>query len=131
MTTLEERMGLEAQVQTLGLELGKTKDLVRQSSRRLLDTKTSIAKIEEVIQTLEAGLRYLKRDAKVVLLSEYEITLVLIANNKELLAKKKLEIPRLKTQGLEAQQRIPGLEAQVKRLEKKLTTYGKVLQFQR
>jgi chromosome segregation ATPase len=128
MPAFDEMLALEERIQSLEVEIAKARDLVRQCSRRLLDTKTEIQKIEKNLETLAAHFKFL-RESRIVLLSEYEDVVKLLRDNRSLLVNKRQEANRLLKQGRDTQAGIPAIEARIKQAEKELESYGQVIPF--
>jgi chromosome segregation ATPase len=128
MPAFDEMLRLEERIQNLETELARSRDLVRQCSRRLLDTKADIQKIEKNLESLNIHYRELMK-APVVLLSEYEQVLKLLSDNRALLSSKRIDAAKFLKQGRETQALLPGLEAQIRQTEKELEGYGQVIPF--
>jgi chromosome segregation ATPase len=124
----DEMLALEERLQGLEVDLARARDQVRQCSRRLLDAKADIQKIEGHLDTLRTHYRNLMK-APVVLISEYEHVVKLLHDNEDLLRAKRVDAAKLLKQGRETQASLPGLEARIKQTEKELASYGQVIPF--
>ncbi len=130
MPVFDDMLALEERLQGLEIELGKARDLVRQCSRRVLETKNQLQAVQKNMEVLRGQLKAMK-DAPVVLLSEWEHVTAVLASNEDLLLSKQQEVIKLEKQGLETAKAVPSLEAQVRQMESQLDGFTQVIPFRR
>lgn len=131
MAAFDEMMELEDSIRRSTLELlSRRDDMVEFSSRGLL-YRTELSALERALATHQKLLSYLKGEARVVALSEYQEVKRTIEHHAELIGSRRRDLKTVTKKSADNQALIGGLEKQIAKETAELEKYGRVLEFAR
>jgi len=122
---LEDRLAhLNSELTSINADLAKSKNEQKQLIFQAKEAEDRIAALEENFQ-------FLKKEAEVVNLSDFEETREMLTGTRSVLIALKQDIIKLDRTAFEQTKRIHLLEKQVESAQVTLSTYQKVIEFRR
>jgi predicted nucleic acid-binding Zn-ribbon protein len=131
MSAFDDILSLEEKAQDLERLLNRWRSTATAASRRLVDLRMELEKIDTRIKICRAHIHRMKHDYPVVLLSEYDRVINVLAGNERLREEHLADIARFTREGKEAEMEMKVLEAQLRQVKAQLASFNQVIQFRK
>jgi archaellum component FlaC len=123
----DEVLELTALHERIEKELGDIRGVVAGASNELEGARINLHRSKERLETLVSALRFMKDEADIVSLSEYQKVKRLFEDNKDLVNQYETISNTAKTRGANAADAVKRLVQQLNDVEEALSSYGKIL----